>query len=418
MLICFQIADEKTPTASQGASEHPRWHLKPRYWLEVRPHEYPKLSESIKARLISYARNACDSLNIPKSDPIWEHFRAPPSSNPSSSHIKTSQSVPASGIKASPQSSGDASRDKQVRSARLDDSNTRAPVITHKKPKINTTVQRVKPITEVDSKRTSGKDEERAFKSQRPAESARPSGMNARDSMTLPGKRKQASRDDNEEEPRRSLPKPVPKKRKIDESSSSTSGMDGKKIERERPNAKSEATVTKREPSPSPTPPVASRMPKFQKSLKGSAEISLGHRQRKWDYTSSEDEGELPQEISVSRTLEDMIPLANESVSSTSSNDIPALRGRVSPANRSREVLRRRYKTLYQEYITTFQRVCVQRGLIEQRLERWERGSATGSDVDGDANMLDAEALNKLSADLRQYTSELEEIRREYDDSP
>jgi hypothetical protein len=56
--------------------------------------------------------------------------------------------------------------------------------------------------------------------------------------------------------------------------------------------------------------------------------------------------------------------------------------------------------------------------LIEQRLERWERGSGTGSDLDGDADMLDAEALNKLSADLRRYTDELEEIRRKYDDSP
>ncbi|KAJ4468188.1 hypothetical protein J3R30DRAFT_3560131 [Lentinula aciculospora] len=74
---------EKRP-ATKGTQQI--WRLKNESWLDVRPYEWPRLSETERTTLARGARQALNSLGIPESDPRWEHAKYRPPSNITRTH--------------------------------------------------------------------------------------------------------------------------------------------------------------------------------------------------------------------------------------------------------------------------------------------------------------------------------------------
>ncbi|THV08594.1 hypothetical protein K435DRAFT_788017 [Dendrothele bispora CBS 962.96] len=66
-----QVA-EQIPTKN---SSKRLWRLKSKTWVDIRPYEWPKLSEADRTRMAREARMALKSLNIPESDPAWDHVK-------------------------------------------------------------------------------------------------------------------------------------------------------------------------------------------------------------------------------------------------------------------------------------------------------------------------------------------------------
>lgn len=78
--ILVQIADpQKTGTSSRDG---PKYELKKKSWLEVRPHDYPGLSSHARQAMLDKARAAFLDLKIPDSDPAWTHIRPRPTGVP------------------------------------------------------------------------------------------------------------------------------------------------------------------------------------------------------------------------------------------------------------------------------------------------------------------------------------------------
>ena len=63
------------------------WRLKTASWLDVRPFEWPKLTEPERVTMARTARQKLDSLHIPETDPAWKHvaYRSTSSNIPASS---------------------------------------------------------------------------------------------------------------------------------------------------------------------------------------------------------------------------------------------------------------------------------------------------------------------------------------------
>ncbi|KAF8200872.1 hypothetical protein BJ912DRAFT_586242 [Pholiota molesta] len=88
------------PIMGKPSDKSPKtYRLKPVSWKEARPYEWSGLSESERKSIARAATVAFQNLNIPESDPIWNHvrYRSPTSLNPSTSsdRSKSSASNPA-----------------------------------------------------------------------------------------------------------------------------------------------------------------------------------------------------------------------------------------------------------------------------------------------------------------------------------
>ncbi|KAJ6609829.1 hypothetical protein B0H10DRAFT_450286 [Mycena sp. CBHHK59/15] len=63
-----QLAEQPNPAKAPS-----QWRLKPEAWVEVRPYDWPDLSEQEKTAVARSARYTFSTLNIPESDPVWAH---------------------------------------------------------------------------------------------------------------------------------------------------------------------------------------------------------------------------------------------------------------------------------------------------------------------------------------------------------
>lgn len=68
-----KIAEPIPSTRKDGDHGLRSWRLKTVSWLEVRPFEWPKLTEPERVAMARTARQKLDSLHIPESDPAWKH---------------------------------------------------------------------------------------------------------------------------------------------------------------------------------------------------------------------------------------------------------------------------------------------------------------------------------------------------------
>ncbi|KAF7428344.1 hypothetical protein PC9H_007565 [Pleurotus ostreatus] len=74
-----EVADKPTKNGNKLS----KWKLKSESWLDVRPYEWPKLTEAERTSMIHTARKAFTTLGIPNGDPAWDHVRMRPASSQS-----------------------------------------------------------------------------------------------------------------------------------------------------------------------------------------------------------------------------------------------------------------------------------------------------------------------------------------------
>lgn len=72
-----KVAEQRAP-AKKGDKSPRLWVLKPQTWTEVRPFEWPKLTEPERVAIARQARMVFKALKIPESDPAWENVRYRP----------------------------------------------------------------------------------------------------------------------------------------------------------------------------------------------------------------------------------------------------------------------------------------------------------------------------------------------------
>lgn len=105
------VAEQTAPSKKGDKSPRP-WTLKPQTWTEVRPYEWPKLTEAERTSMARQARLAFKALRIPESDPAWDNVRyrntvpviGAPSSIPPSVASSSRSSATTSSVSAPAQS--------------------------------------------------------------------------------------------------------------------------------------------------------------------------------------------------------------------------------------------------------------------------------------------------------------------------
>ncbi|KAF9566822.1 hypothetical protein CPC08DRAFT_703793 [Agrocybe pediades] len=70
-----QVAESSSVKSSSSSRPVPLYRLKPTAWKEVRPYEWPSLTESQRTTVARSARIALQNLGIPESDAVWTHVR-------------------------------------------------------------------------------------------------------------------------------------------------------------------------------------------------------------------------------------------------------------------------------------------------------------------------------------------------------
>ncbi|KAK1221742.1 hypothetical protein PQX77_015441 [Marasmius sp. AFHP31] len=88
-----RITDSLAEVAEQNAAK--RWVLKPSCWKEVRPYDWPKLSEVERTQMARKGRMVLSKLGITEADEIWSHFKFRSTQTTSSSQPTNGQPPPA-----------------------------------------------------------------------------------------------------------------------------------------------------------------------------------------------------------------------------------------------------------------------------------------------------------------------------------
>lgn len=68
------VAQEIQPP-KKGPSGPVKWELQWRSWEQVRPYEWPDLTSDQRTRMARKGRLAFGQMNLPNTDPLWEHFK-------------------------------------------------------------------------------------------------------------------------------------------------------------------------------------------------------------------------------------------------------------------------------------------------------------------------------------------------------
>ena len=143
-------------------------------------------------------------------------------------------------------------------------------------------------------------------------------------------------------------------------------------------------------------------------SKHGHSKAKISSRRRSPIYTSS-DEEDLPVSNHVSYSSSLTTP-------SLSHSHIPSNPGSRTPSRSARTnhtALRERYGTVYVEYLTSLQKLVMQRGMVEQKLRTSDSGSVGSvTDSDSEVGLLHPDELARLAADHRKRHEELVSIQQ------
>ena len=265
------------------------------------------------------------------------------------------------------------------------------------------------------------------------------------DHKSLQSKRKMTNRDDGDYVELKSLPQ---KRRKIEPSAanntaSTSLSRDEKplgsithqsnvepqtQMNRATKDLSSLATPKKRKDSPS-VPSKHGHHPKAKISSNMSSSYPLPYndegtrirhgstkiRRRSPIYTSSEDE-ELPVSDRVSSHSNSLATDSTLSHSHSPSNPVSRTASRsLLPRSVTTDhtALRERYSTTYVEYLTSLQKLVMQRRKVDQMLKTGDSGSAGSfTDSEGEVELLHPEELARLAADHRKRHEELVSIQQ------
>ncbi|KAF9264261.1 hypothetical protein L218DRAFT_944054 [Marasmius fiardii PR-910] len=112
-----RITDALGEVAEQRDPKSRMWSLKPNSWLEVRPWEWPKLSDTEKVFMARKARMTLKGLGIPESDPAWDHVKPRPN-NPAATPNATSSAQSTNGQAAMVPKRGISSKEAKQKKAK------------------------------------------------------------------------------------------------------------------------------------------------------------------------------------------------------------------------------------------------------------------------------------------------------------
>ena len=87
-----------------------------------------------------------------------------------------------------------------------------------------------------------------------------------------------------------------------------------------------------------------------------------------------------------------------------------------------RAALRARYSTIYDKYISVYQRLVSQKTMIKKLLRKPRRTGEDGSsastsdevELDDDCDILGTDELERLSAEYKRLERELEDVRKRF----
>ncbi|KAH7911033.1 hypothetical protein BJ138DRAFT_1151642 [Hygrophoropsis aurantiaca] len=493
--------------AARGDKNPQPWELKTSSWLEVRPYEWPRLSENERTNMARQARRALTTLRIPESDPAWEHVRyrnmassylpPPPPQNVSNSSASSSSTTtkiepkrPAVSKDPKLKAKGEAAKGK--REIWMKDESAKAPRVNairreegdrsasptpsnssksaaRRAPGSGFKVNKTSPQSsvgppDIPPKKSTGPTDARSS-SQRPppqpslpakpvppiappaAGQERKSTSSAAPKVTKRPREpvEESDREQHRERERDRIPKerplPAGTKRKIvtqdspDDATSKASSAKRQKIDDQPLPAPTPPSShnrgrdlslpkkpthdvspaprpkIKKEFSPAPIPRMSassssqsqdkpgsplSRTPiKGDRSKTNGASLAKGKRDAPV-YTSSEDEGEIPQPRKRD----------NPSTTTPSANNgrhPSGQRPRASlPTSKDSSSLRARYNATYAEYLGKFTQIVAEKRKLEALLN---------GDSEGELDVMSPEELAKLSAEYHARKEELENIQ-------
>ncbi|KZT40535.1 hypothetical protein SISSUDRAFT_1060165 [Sistotremastrum suecicum HHB10207 ss-3] len=445
-----QPADKSNPN---GSGKH--WRLRSESWTEVRPYEYPKLTDEERNAMARSARRVFHAtLKITEKDPRWQHIAYPKSNghdgqkadeSPPKKHKPPSRtdalSVPVSRNLPPSRTPSDSGGSKPNSTAPTSEKVSAA----HRRslPGSKNVLQRVKagsPLPSSSSTPTphaSSKPPSSSTLHDRPSENGH-SPLLSKQALSKPlvppePKRKRASDEE------RSATPIDPKRRRVseeDDRKPSLPNGDSEKKRRDnmvpgsaerRSHQRSQSDVTfsakriQKELSPIPGPRVP--MPSFTKGHRPSSSrderessitstkmngSSKGEKRRRNSphYTSTEDEDEGSPSKSQKSSSRHQLPLKPSSSSSThtlkSSSRAPRtatyIRPTLSiggPLPTDHHLLRRKYQSIYPTYLHLFQLRLAQRSLIEQVLGPDGSTAAEEGEVDEELD-LSSDALAEM----------------------
>ncbi|KAF8973327.1 hypothetical protein BDZ97DRAFT_1780843 [Flammula alnicola] len=152
----------------------------------------------------------------------------------------------------------------------------------------------------------------------------------------------------------------------------------------------------------SPNSPLSSSLPPSNSNSQSRKSNSAKPRRRSPIYTSSEEEDE---DTPLSTRLSASAPVTTPSHATrdSSSRNLPT----------DHATLRARYNTSYLEYLTSFQRLVIQKGKLDNMLKSNDLGSVGSiTDSEGDIELMDPEELAQLTTNHRKLREELESIQQ------
>ncbi|KAK0504853.1 hypothetical protein EDD18DRAFT_1343630 [Armillaria luteobubalina] len=469
--ILQEIAEPVSPSKKDG-----RLRLKNTSYQHVRPYEWPGLSDPERHTIARAARVALSSLGIPESDPVWTNvvYRPPASTpipgpsaeTPPKRPVVTKAAKDKKGkgkaveVKAEPKAktklpAAPNGKESDIRAGNLSTSvpptKTAPSAITRKPPgsgyraprsEDGSTSSQVKseersgsrdlppsnsvsaaPIQRIKKLRQSVGDGQNSDSERSRRDSGeRDRGSKDLASSTTSSIKRKKPRDDDDEEYGKS------KRRKTAEGAAVASGS------RESSNKKSMAELSarpkaiKKEPSPLPPPapapgkktaqrpPPASQSPQLSSRVTTSNTSSGNGRSRRHRspiYTSSEDEGEIKPERQHRSPGPFPSPPTTTPSSMTSNPSNPPQVQRPLPTDRAS--LRKGYAAAYGRYIKSFSRLVEQREKVHSLLSAFDDSAGSITDSDGDVELLDVEAMQRLKAEFARHTEELESIKKAFE---
>ncbi|KAK0485712.1 hypothetical protein IW261DRAFT_1451638 [Armillaria novae-zelandiae] len=462
--ILQEIAEPVSPSKKDG-----RLRLKKTSYQHVRPYEWPGLSDPERHTIARAARVALSSLGIPESDPVWSNvvYRPPASTPVPGSSAETPPKRPvvtkaakdkkgkgkAVEVKAEPKAktklpAAPNGKESDHRAGNLSTSvpptKTAPSAITRKPPgsgyraprsEDGSTSSHVKseersrsrdlppsssvpaaPIQRIKKLRQSvgdgqGSDSER---SRRDSGGERDKGNRDLASSTTSNIKRKKPRDDDDEEYGKS------KRRKTAEGAVVASGS------RESSSKKPMAELKNPSPLPPPAlapakktaqrPPPASQSPQLSSRVttnNTSTGNGRSRRHRSPIYTSSEDEGEIKPERQHRSPGPFPSPPTTTPSSMTSNPPNAQQVQRSLPTDRAS--LRKGYTAAYGRYIKSFSRLVEQREKVHALLNAFDDSAGSITDSDGDVELLDVEAMQRLKAEFARHTEELESIKKAFE---
>ncbi|KAG7446363.1 uncharacterized protein BT62DRAFT_931812 [Guyanagaster necrorhizus] len=468
--VLQEIAEPVSASKKDG-----RLRLKNTSYQHVRPYEWPGLSDSERHTIARAARVALSSLGIPESDPTWTHVvYRPPATTPiagASAEAPPMRSVVTKAVKekkgkakvpevkTEPKANTKPSvapKGKETDlgagslSASTPPTKTAPSALTRKPPgsgyraprsEDGSTSSRVKseegsrsrdlppsstapaaPIQRIKKLRQSAGDGHGSDSERPRRDSGGERDKNSRDlaSSTCNIKRKKP-RDDDDEEYGKS------KRRRIGEGASVPSGSrESSSNKKPMPDLAVHPKAIKREPSPlpplAPAKKAAHRPPLLSQSPQLSARVTAGgsgtangrsRRHRSPIYTSSEDEGEIKQERQ--HRSPGPFPSPPTTTPSSMASNLTNAQETQRPLPIDRASLRKGYVAAYGRYIKSFTRLVEQRDRVNALLNAFDDSAGSITDSDGDVELLDVEAMQRLKVEFARHTEELESIRKAFE---